>query len=54
MSYHTQTDYVREKMLKVEEALRAYCEQPLPDPKKERELTEAVKCAQQEFVTQFE
>ena len=54
MSYEDMTDFAREKMLKAEEELRAYFEHPLPDPKKERELREAVKCAQQEFVGQFE
>jgi hypothetical protein len=54
MSYQTQTDFTREKMLKVEEELRAYFEHPLSDPKKERELMEEVKFAQQEFVAQFE
>jgi hypothetical protein len=32
MSYQTQTDFAREKMLKVEEELWAYFEHPLPDP----------------------
>jgi hypothetical protein len=50
MPYQTQTDFAKEKMLKAEEELRAYFAHPLTDPKKEQELTAAVKCAQEEFV----